>query len=101
MLQNFYAKIREVKLKVEEERRGLLYVSKILFRKFPGNPIERPGELNDHLLSPYPNAAAAKAANGGVFPPDLSMLLLTREAAEDYVFALLTSYCDPPAGVKV
>ncbi|VDN26093.1 unnamed protein product [Gongylonema pulchrum] len=66
-----------------------------------GNAIERPGEINDHLLSPYPNAAAAKAANGGTFPPDLSMLLLTREGAEDYVFALLTSYHDPPAGLKL
>lgn len=53
------------------------------------------------MLSPYPNVAAAKAANGGAFPPDLSMLLLTREGAEDYVFSLLTSYVDTPAGVKV
>ncbi|VIO95281.1 Cytochrome C1 family protein [Brugia malayi] len=66
-----------------------------------GNAIERQGDLNDHLLSPYPNVAAAKAANGGAFPPDLSMLLLTREGAEDYVFSLLTSYVDTPAGVKL
>ncbi|MCP9264119.1 Cytochrome c1, heme protein, mitochondrial [Dirofilaria immitis] len=44
---------------------------------------------------------AAKAANGGAFPPDLSMLLLTREGAEDYVFSLLTSYVETPAGVKL
>lgn len=75
--------------------------SRLLRECISGNAIERPGELNDHLLSPYPNIAAAKAANGGAFPPDLSMLLLTREGAEDYVFSLLTSYVDTPAGVKV
>lgn len=70
-------------------------------RRIVGNAIERPGVLNDHLLSPYPNVAAAKAANGGAYPPDLTLMLLAREGGEDYVFSLLTSYVDPPAGVTV
>ena len=32
---------------------------------------------------------------------DLSYIALARHGGEDYIFHLLTSYCDPPAGVEV
>ncbi|KHN79113.1 Cytochrome c1, heme protein, mitochondrial [Toxocara canis] len=66
-----------------------------------GAPIERPGILTDALPSPYPNKKAAAAANNGAAPPDLSLMALARHGGDDYVFALLNGYFDPPAGVKV
>jgi len=59
----------------------------------------RPGKLSDYFPSPYPNEEAARAANNGSYPPDLSYIVSARHGGEDYVFALLTGYVDPPAGV--
>merc|ERR1711915_766307 len=42
----------------------------------------------------------AKAANNGAAPPDLTVIALAREGGEDYIFHLLTGYCDPPGGVS-
>ena len=39
-----------------------------------GEMFERPGRPSDHFVSPYPNVNAAKAANGGAYPPDLSLI---------------------------
>jgi len=66
-----------------------------------GNMFTRPGKLFDVLPKPYPNAEAAKAANNGVEPPDLSVIVKGRAGGANYIFALLTGYCDPPAGVSV
>ncbi|CAL8082733.1 unnamed protein product [Calicophoron daubneyi] len=63
-----------------------------------GNMYQRPGRLTDVLPSPYPNPEAARAANNGAYPPDLSYIVKAREGGEDYVFHLLTGYCDPPPG---
>ncbi|CAF0790835.1 unnamed protein product [Rotaria sp. Silwood1] len=65
-----------------------------------GNMFTRPGKLTDRLPSPYPNDNAAKAANAGALPPDLSLITLGREDGCNYIFNLLTGYQDPPAGVK-
>ncbi|KAL7306958.1 cytochrome c1, heme protein, mitochondrial [Trichogramma pretiosum] len=64
-----------------------------------GNYFMRPGKLSDHIPSPYPNEEAARAANNGAYPPDLSYIVNARHGGEDYVFSLLTGYCDPPAGI--
>ena len=66
-----------------------------------GEMFERPGKLSDYFPRPYPNDAAAAAANNGAIPPDLSYITLARHGGEDYVYHLLTSYCDPPAGVEL
>jgi len=66
-----------------------------------GNMFERPGKLSDKFPNPYRNDAAAKAANNGALPPDLSFIVNARHGGEDYVFALLTGYCDAPEGVEV
>lgn len=63
-----------------------------------GNYYDRPGKLSDHLPSPYPNEEAARAVNNGSYPPDLSYIVSARKGGEDYVFSLLTGYCEPPAG---
>lgn len=57
-----------------------------------GQPIERPAKLSDRFKKPFPNTAAAAAANNGKAPPDLSVIIKAREAGPDYVHALLTGY---------
>lgn len=66
-----------------------------------GNMFERPGKLSDYFPAPYENDEAARAANQGALPPDLSYIALARHGNEDYLFSLLTGYCDAPAGVTV
>ncbi|XP_045464033.1 cytochrome c1, heme protein, mitochondrial [Harmonia axyridis] len=66
-----------------------------------GNMFQRPGKLSDYFPSPYPNEEAARAANNGAYPPDLSYITLARHGGEDYIFALLTGYCEPPAGISL
>lgn len=51
------------------------------------------------MISPYENEAAARFANNGSYPPDLSYIVYARHGGEDYIFSLLTGYVDPPAGV--
>lgn len=57
-----------------------------------GNDFIRPGKLTDDLPMPYPNPNAAKFANGGAAPPDLSLHILGVEGGADYIFSLLTGY---------
>ena len=38
----------------------------------------RPGKLFDAVPSPYPNEEAARAANNGAYPPDLSFITIAR-----------------------
>jgi len=66
-----------------------------------GEMFERPGKLSDYFPKPYPNDEAASAANNGAIPPDLSFIALARHGREDYIYHLLTSYCDPPAGIEL
>ena len=62
---------------------------------------ERPGKLSDRFPQPYANDEAAKAANNGALPPDLSFIVNARHGEEDYIFSILTGYCDPPEGVEL
>jgi ubiquinol-cytochrome c reductase cytochrome c1 subunit len=57
--------------------------------------------LTDYLPSPYPNDEAARFANGGALPPDLSLITKARHDGQNYVFSLITGYSDPPAGVTM
>ncbi|MFM7689467.1 MAG: cytochrome c1 [Alphaproteobacteria bacterium] len=66
-----------------------------------GQMFERPGRPADRFRSPFANDAAARAANNGALPPDLSVMTKARAGGADYLFALLTGYEDPPPGVTV
>lgn len=75
-----------------------------------GDMYDRPGILADKFPSPFPNEEAARASNGGAYPPDFSLLAKARaghrgfpwfvfdaftqyqEQGPDYIYALLTSY---------
>lgn len=66
-----------------------------------GKPIMRPRKLFDKLPRPYDNDIAAKVANNNALPPDMSWISRGRHGGENYIFALLTSYMDPPEGVAL
>jgi ubiquinol-cytochrome c reductase cytochrome c1 subunit len=85
-----------------------------------GEMFERPGLPTDYFPSPFPNAIAAAAANGGAAPPDFSLIAKARgvergfptfvfdiftgyaENGPDYIHALLTGYDEqPPAGMEI
>jgi len=66
-----------------------------------GEMFERPGKLADYIPAPYPNDNAARFANGGALPPDLSLIEKARPGGPDYIFSLLTGYRDPPAGIEL
>lgn len=55
----------------------------------------------DHFVPPFPNEKAARAANNGGLPPDLSVIVKAREGGPDYVYGILTGYKEPPAGMKM
>ena len=66
-----------------------------------GEMFERPGRPSDRLKSPYPNDEAARAANGGALPPDLSVMAKARGGGPDYIYALLIGYRDAPADMQL
>lgn len=94
-----------------------------------GEMFTRTAKPFDYFPSPYPNPEAAKAANAGALPPDLSLIAKARagsmgpdthiepltdfvrmiwhtvtayqEYGPDYLYALLTGYEEPPEGVDV
>lgn len=57
-----------------------------------GEMYQRPGRPSDDFVRPYPNDNAARAANGGALPPNLSLIIKAREGHEDYVYSILTGY---------
>jgi ubiquinol-cytochrome c reductase cytochrome c1 subunit len=90
-----------------------------------GELLKRPARPSDPILGPYANEKAARAAQNGALPPDLTLIAKARnvhhdahwlvhpflmlgdifrgyqEGGADYVYALLTGYIDAPADVKV
>lgn len=62
-----------------------------------GEMYQRPGVLSDRFKSPFPNEQAARVANNGAFPPDLSLIAKARPQGPDYIVALMTGYKEPPA----
>jgi ubiquinol-cytochrome c reductase cytochrome c1 subunit len=66
-----------------------------------GQMFERAGRPSDRFRSPFANPQAARAANNGAYPPDLSVIAKARAGGADYLYALLTGYSDPPAGVTL
>jgi ubiquinol-cytochrome c reductase cytochrome c1 subunit len=64
-----------------------------------GEMFQRPGRPTDFFPPPFPNDAAARLANGGALPPDLSLITKARESGSDYLDSLLQGYEEPPADV--
>lgn len=66
-----------------------------------GDMFDRPGRPSDQFFSPFPNDNAARSANGGALPPDLSVIAKARPNGPDYLYALMTGYKDAPAGMEL
>jgi cytochrome c1 len=84
-----------------------------------GEMFQRPGKLADYFPPPFANDQAARNANGGGLPPDMSVLAKARgfesgfpwfifniftqyqEQGPDYIHGILIGYEDPPAGVTL
>ena len=66
-----------------------------------GEMFTRPGRPADKFKSPYPNVNASTAANGGAYPPDMSVLVKARPGGSNYIYAVLMGYEDPPAGMSL
>lgn len=67
-----------------------------------GDPIKRPGTTADYFVPPFANDAAARAANGGAVPPDMSLLAAAREGGAAYIYSVVTGDgAAPPAGLTV
>jgi cytochrome c1 len=90
-----------------------------------GQMFQRPGRPSDAIPSPYKNEQEARSVQNGAYPPDLSLIVRARSAGEnhsvlatvgsmlrdipsgyqeggaDYVYALLTGYGNPPAGMQM
>ncbi len=59
-----------------------------------GAKVERPGRPSDRFRSPFANEAAARAANNGASPPDLSLIVKARVDGARYVYSLMQGYDD-------
>ena len=66
-----------------------------------GDMFTRPGKLSDKFVKPYENVKAAEAANGGAYPPDMSVLVKARGGGVDYIYSLLQGYEEAPSGVTL
>ena len=64
-----------------------------------GEMFQRPGKLSDKFVMPYENVKAAEAANGGAYPPDMSVLVKARGGGVDYIYSLLQGYGEAPSGM--
>ncbi len=62
-----------------------------------GEMFTRPASASDRFVAPFANDQAARVANNGALPPDLSLIVKARHGHEDYVYSLLTGFGLPPS----
>ncbi len=61
----------------------------------------RPALPADRFVGPFANDNAARAANNGALPPDLSLIVKARHGGMNYVYSLLSGFETPPEGVTL
>lgn len=66
-----------------------------------GEMFERPAIISDKFVEPYPNEEAARAANNGAYPVDLSLVVKARHDGANYLYSLLTGYVEPPEDMNL
>ena len=66
-----------------------------------GEMFTRPARLSDKFVNPYSNEKEAAAANGGAYPPDMSVLVKARKGGADYIYSVLMGYEEPPEGISL
>lgn len=67
-----------------------------------GEMFMRPALPADRFVPPFPNDEAARFANGGALPPDLSLMAKARIGGPNYIYHLLLGFKDEvPEGVSI
>lgn len=67
-----------------------------------GEMFFRPALPSDRFVAPFPNEQAARFANGGALPPDLSLMAKARMGGPNYIYHLLLGYKDEaPEGFEL
>jgi ubiquinol-cytochrome c reductase cytochrome c1 subunit len=66
-----------------------------------GEMFERAALPSDHFAPPFANEQAARSANGGALPPDLSLIVKARHEGANYVYSLLTGFAEAPEEFKL
>jgi len=61
-----------------------------------GDMFQRAARASDRIVPPFANDAAARVANNGALPPDLSLISKARKGGPDYVYAILTGFEETP-----
>ena len=97
----------------DEQVKALAKTFKISDVNDAGEAKVRDGLPSDYFPSPFPNEGAAKAANGGALPPDLSLITKAREGwhgtfnqlwngigGPQYVYSLISGYSEPDEALK-
>lgn len=60
-----------------------------------GEMFQRPAIPSDRFVPNFPNEKAARAANNGAYPVDLSLIVTARPDGANYVYSILTGYISP------
>jgi ubiquinol-cytochrome c reductase cytochrome c1 subunit len=66
-----------------------------------GAPKDGPATPANQFKSPFANDKAARAANNGALPPDLSLIVNARVGGPNYLYGLLTGFAEAPADFKM
>jgi|TARA_B110000263_G_C15246371_1_gene481917 ubiquinol-cytochrome c reductase cytochrome c1 subunit len=66
-----------------------------------GEMFMRKARLSDKFVKPYSNVQASTSANGGAYPPDMSVLAKARTGGADYIYSLLLGYEEAPEGLEL
>lgn len=67
-----------------------------------GEMFTRKAKPSDKFKNPYPNENASRAANGGAYPPDMSVIAKARPGGSDYLYSILMGYEDKvPDNIKL
>lgn len=66
-----------------------------------GEPTKKKAESKDFFAPPYANQKAARAANNGAYPVDLTLITKARKYGADYIQALMIGYEDAPSDFKL
>jgi ubiquinol-cytochrome c reductase cytochrome c1 subunit len=67
-----------------------------------GQRLTRPATPADYFPGPFENDKAARVANNGALPPDLSVIIKAREGGPDYIYSILIGFGMPmPASMHM
>jgi ubiquinol-cytochrome c reductase cytochrome c1 subunit len=66
-----------------------------------GEMFTRPARLSDNFVESFANEEEATAANGGAYPPDMSVLVKARMDGANYIYSVLLGYDDPPLDIAL